>query len=171
MDNFTLDVAYEGGASGPASADLTINDKNKALIGSATHRSTGDEDDYDSMESIGETFSSSDGRFSSSINVPVWPHGFFDDGRTVYTPLDLDLPYPYFFLPPTGSFSFGDGGLTSNAVFDLSEIKISASVPEVGTWSMLLLGFGMLGTILRSRALHGSVLTEAASRRPLCARY
>ncbi len=152
-DPSTLDILYQDGASGPGSVNLMIGGKSQTLLGSATYKTIGDDNDFGLNASISESFISSDGSFLTNVNVPTWPFGSaFSAYRTVLTPLDLALPQPAFFaFPPTGSFSLSEGQLTSNAVFDLSGITISATVPESGTWSLLLFGFGMLGTMFRSR--------------------
>jgi hypothetical protein len=65
----TIDVSWESGASGPASVDLTIGGISKTVSGSASYVLVGDAYDYSESEGIGETFSSSDGSFETSVNI------------------------------------------------------------------------------------------------------
>ncbi len=41
--------------------------------------------------------------------------------------------------------------ITSNNFFQVDDLLVSSAVPEPGTWSMMLLGFGMLGATIRFR--------------------
>lgn len=61
---------------------------------------------------------------------------------------------PIVYFSVTGSDSFNLAGLrltSTQEAFEIDNIAIQAAVPEPGTWALLLLGFGFVGGMLRSR--------------------
>lgn len=48
-------------------------------------------------------------------------------------------------------FAFGGGLLNGDIIVGQSQVTATAPVPEPATWGMMILGFGMIGALLRSR--------------------
>lgn len=61
-------------------------------------------------------------------------------------------PIVYFSVTGAEQFSLAKLQLTSTSeAFEIDNIAIQAAVPEPATWALLLLGFGFVGGMLRSR--------------------
>lgn len=84
-----------------------------------------------------------DGLTVGGFNNSGWdPFDFIADVAGVYT-LEIGVA--------NGNEVGGDGNLPSAVVLDAVQVTGAAAVPEPAAWAMMVMGFGLAGTALRTR--------------------
>jgi hypothetical protein len=90
-------------------------------------------------------------KHSIDVSIPLY--------QTQFDPLTETWQLDPVFLTAGIHTIYVNGNLAANGSY-VGNINVTTSVPEPGTWAMLLLGFGAVGFALRRRRL--PVLAQAA---------